>query len=660
MAIRRRDSRVAWLDVVIVVIVVVSLSVSFNEPQRSREAVAPSTGVGPDGAQVGATTASLLSLSDDGSVSQLIDGTTAILADKVTLGPGTPAQRSYTVSITTLHPSPSLSVNLTTRPVADWSQTGQFPDGPSTLPRLFHWVWTVDGAGVADTANWSVASPFIYRTIPWMNASYTVSGVPDFLVPVTVNATAVTGVRSTGVGLVPGQQLPSSIYSKTLSLAQSVDPSLVRWTQVSEAPATWHNSTQTVSFNFNAFAPMMNLTRSLHSQSLLSLPAGSWGDGNVLPAGMPLNKSLLVNWYGHSTGYFPTTTAYRTYVTTLAKDVKAHGWTISYWNVGNEVPIWISLEYAKGFATAFNVASSAIHSVFPSALVGSDVITAPGKLQYFATTLQGVGFLGFHFYPAGRLCLNATTFCIPDGQNGYLTNNGVLNATAGLAHSWQFAPPQLSRQEWFNYTGKWLPILDEESNLNSAQAQGTDPRQQTLFDAAWLAWMYMTASAQSVRDVTTYSLLSNEPLPDSPTLAYGGWGFGLAVEPPNGSVIHYAPYWAARLWGSNVPALSRELLVKSGNPYYIPAYAVANGSGINVVVVNLANVDATISVSVSGGSYGTTTVWTLDGRTYRMYFDSQTNSEELGASGLTVQHLPGGSSATVTIDGYGLAVISFS
>jgi hypothetical protein len=657
---RRGESLVPWFNLAIVVVVVASLSVPLNEFYSSRVATVPVGGEGAVPSRVVSSAVVLPKLSDGGSVSEVIGGIMVVLSDRITLGLGTPTQRIYNVTVTTLHPTPSVSVNLTTRPVAEWSRTGQFPGGPSSLPNLAHWTWTIEQKGQVDTGSWGVAAPYIYRTVAWVNATYSVTGVPNFLVPVTVNATATDGLRSTGVGFVQAQQLPSSTYAETLALAQSVNPSLVRWSQVYDAPATWDNTTQTVSFDFSAFTPLMNLTKSLQSQSLLSLPAGSWGDGNVLPAGMPMNESLLVNWYGHSTGYFPTPAAYRTYVTTLAKNIKAHGWTITYWNVGNEVPIWISMSYAEGFATVFNVASAAIHSVFPKALVGSDVITAPGKLKYFATTLHGVEFLGFHFYPASRLCPNPGTFCTPDGQNGYLTNSEILNATRGLANSWEFAPPALSRLEWFNYTGKWLPVIDEESNLNTAQSQGTDPRQQTLFDAAWLTWLYMTASNEHVRAVATYSLLSNDPLPSSPTLAYGGWGFGIAAESGSGSLTYYAPYWAARLWGSNVPASSEELKVSTGNPWYVPVFAVANGSGTNVVVVNLANVDATISVNVTGGSYGAITVWTLDDISYRMNFDSKTNSEKLVASGLTVQHLPGDNSLTVTIDGYGVAVISFS
>ncbi len=656
---RSGESPATWFNLAIVVVVIVSLSVPLNEFYSSHVAALPVEGQEAVLSRGAASATALPKLSDGGSVSELIGGVTVVLSDKISLGLGTPAQRNYKISVTTLHPHPSVLVNLTTRPVAEWSRTGQYPGGPSTLPNLAHWTWTIECKGHLDTGNWSVTSPYIYRAIAWVNATYSVTGVPDFQVPVTVNAQASTGLRSTGVGLVQAQQLPASTYNDTLSLAQSVNPSLVRWSQVYDAPASWNNTTQTVSFDFSAFEPLMNFTKSLHAQSFLSVPAGSWGDGNVLPSGMPLNQSLLVNWYGHSTGYFPTPGAYRKYVTTLADNIKARGWNITYWNVGNEVPIWISMSYAEGFATVFNVASSAIHSVFPHALVGSDVITAPGKLKYFATTLHGVGFLAFHFYPASRLCPSSGTFCIPDGQNGYLTNAEILNGTTGLSQSWQFAPPALSRLEWFNYTGKWLPVIDAESNLNTAQSQGTDPRQQTLFDAAWLAWLYMTASNQHVRAITSYSLLSNYPLPNSPTLAYGGWGFGIATEPASGGVIDYAPYWAAQLWGSNVPASSQELKVSTGNPLYVPVYAVANGSGVNVVVVNLANVDATIPITVSGGPYGAITVWTLDGRSYRMNFNSTTNSERLVASGLTVQHLPGGSSVTVTIDGYGLAVISF-
>ncbi len=374
---------------------------------------------------------------------------------------------------------------------------------------------------------------------------------------------------------------------------------------------------------------------------------------------MPLNTSLLVNWYGHSTGYFPTPAAYAEYLTAFAKDLKSHGWSIPYWNIGNEVPIWISKTYAEAFAVVFNAGAGAIHSVFPNALVGSDVLTAQGRMSYFASTLKGVGFLGFHFYPAGNLCAGSK-FCIPNNVNGYLTDPSTLAASYPYPHSWQFISPRSSQLGWHNLTGHWLPVLDTETNLNTAQSDGSDPRLQTLFDAAWLAESYITASAQSMKGVVSYSLLSAYPTPKSPSTLLGAWGFGLGVEPTSTTETLYAPYWAAELWGSSVPAGAKELEVQTANSYYVPAIAVHDGSVIQLLVANLADVDTTIPITVTGAADVATTVRTLDQRSYDMFYNTTTRTEQLVRSGITTDKVTATGPLRVTIDGYGVAVVTFA
>ena len=286
-----------------------------------------------------------------------------------------------------------------------------------------------------------------------------------------------------------------------------------------------------------------------------------------------------MNWYGHSTGYFPTPAAYAEYLTAFAKDLKSHGWSIPYWNIGNEVPIWISKTYAEAFAVVFNAGAGAIHSVFPNALVGSDVLTAQGRMSLLRFDPEGRGLPRVPLLPR-REPLRGSEFCIPNNVNGYLTDPSTLAASYPYPHSWQFISPRSSQLGWHNLTGHWLPVLDTETNLNTAQSDGSDPRLQTLFDAAWLAESYITASAQSMKGVVSYSLLSAYPTPKSPSTLLGAWGFGLGVEPTSTTETLYAPYWAAELWGSSVPAGAKELEVQTANSYYVPAIAVHDGSVI--------------------------------------------------------------------------------
>src|SRR5271170_60763 len=370
---------------------------------------------------------SVASLTDNQKISLLVGSVNHTFVDSVVIKSVSTTVRSYEITLQANIPLPLDLVNLSTSPVTQWADPNQVPGGPDNLPSLSEWSWTVLRGQTSDTANWVVdaGAGLLNRTVTWTNATFTVTGSSAPSVAVQVTPGKADGPVAPELGFVVGSQVPTSDPAFT-ALAKALDPGVVRFTQLYDAPATWDNKTGTVSFDFTEFGILMNFSRAVGAQVYLSLPAGSWGDGNLLPAGMPLNTSFWVNYWGHSSGYFPTLASYQTYLTTFVEDVKAHGWNIEYWNVGNEVPVGVNKSTAAAFVTLFNAAAVDIHSVLPSALVGSDVFTWPTKESYFAGALHGVGFLAFHDYPATGLCANAATYCVPDNVKGYLTDAQIL------------------------------------------------------------------------------------------------------------------------------------------------------------------------------------------------------------------------------------------
>ncbi|MCI4346089.1 MAG: hypothetical protein L3K07_04985 [Thermoplasmata archaeon] len=600
-----------------------------------------------------------LTLADNLSISVKVGLLQLTLSDTVSLGVMTAWERSYYVSVSANVGKINVTATLTTNALFWWAGPSQLPSGSDNLPPFANWTWSVLYDGAKDLGGWTATSAGVLtRTIAWESGTFEIIGRPTFAATVSVAPSTYDGSLATGAGFVLSNQVTHK-DPDLLSTSGALAPSMVRWSEAYVAPSTWNVAKGTVSFNYANFAPIVNFTKSLRTTTFLSLPAGSWGDGNLLPAGMPLNTSLLVNYYGHGTGYFPALTAYKTFVTQFAKDMAANHWTITYWNIGNEVPVAINLTLARAYANVFNVAEKAIHAVFPAALVGSDTLMGHREISYFESALHNVGFLSFHAYPAGNLCAG-TAYCVPNNVNEYYRDAQVLQVSSLFHGYWQFMQPRKAQWSWFNATHHWIPVIDSESNLNSAQQYGSDPRQQSLFGAAWLGTLLIDGSRQNLSQEVYYSLFSVYPLPASRTSNYGGWGFGLMTEGPNDVPTIFAPYYATSFWAQNIPVGAKGLSVTNSQPGMIRTYAVRDGANLSLFLVNTGANNATITASVAGGAWTAARELLVDATTYNEVFNSVTGKEVLSKSSSSSLHVSGAGKIAYTIHSYGVALITYT
>ena len=220
--------------------------------------------------------------------------------------------------------------------------------------------------------------------------------------------------------------------------------------------------------------------------------------------------------------------------------------------------------------------------------------------------------------------------------------------------------PLSSQNLWHNITGDWVPMIDAETNLDAQQSNGFDPRTPTLFNAAWLVSQLVDGAQQNLSSLIVYSLAELWPPASSPTERYGGWGDGMITEESTGVYQEFAPYWALDLWASAVPRGARELPLTDGSPSIIRSFAAGSSSEVSVIVVNRVGVDVTIPVSSSNSSWVAVGATTLDQTTYKMVYDSSTKTEQLTASGLGHPAPSDRPSMSLTLEGYGVGVVTFA
>jgi hypothetical protein len=611
----------------------------------------------------------LPTLDDGGQVKLTVSGQTSVISDSVASLASTGNSRAYRVVISVTHAWPHVPLVLESNPLRLWGQPDQMPGGIDNLPPPGNWTWSVSSGGIDDTANWSYAGGVLARQIDWVPGIYVVTGHEATSVVVTVAAKSLTGARAPGIGVVlsPGSYGWSTAASdsRLTNLTRALSPGLER-ISLSGIGSTysWSGAQNQVLVNFSLWDSAYTLANVTHARVLFDFPVGTWGDGNNLPAGTPVNFSDPVPFEG-GLGYFPTTKVYSGFVQSLVAHVKARHELVTYWSVGNEVPLVNSTIVAE-YIRLFNVAASVIRSTYAHARVGSDVMTRSATyLPTFAKSAQHVGFLSFHYYTANQICMTANqTYCVPNGTSSRDPTNPEIWANSSSYLHKAFMPPGVAQREWHNLTGQWLPIFDAESNLNAAggpytAAGGTDPRIPTSFGAAWIVAQLVAGAAQNLSYLTYFAMNGPDRSASGGTWAVGGWGFGMTTGGAGGTPEVYAPYWSLSLWSKYVPAHAVVLSAQSSLPSVVQAFAVKTSRGVSIVLVNGVNATVQVAVRVTGGIYTSSMGRAVDRGSYLETFDPGTDSVSLVRSGSrpmanAVNHT---GTLHLTMFGYGVAFV---
>lgn len=605
------------------------------------------------------------------------DGTTATLAlgsgvfatvrDSTVDGTTSPHSRSYWILLNANHAYPNVALHLYTTPVRDWGFPDQLPGGVDSLPPLSLWQWTVWHGTTNDTANWTefLSAGLLLRNTVVGNDVFRVVGTSWPVLPVTVQAGVVSaatptrlGVFLQGPGLIGGLAVVTDPdYS---SLAAPLGLNIVRIGLSSiGTQASWNSDTHSPWFNFSNFDAAAQLAHQLGSHLFVSLPAGTWGDGNLLPTGMPYDSNLPVAFAG-TVGYFPQGASYVSFLDAILNHTAARGENVTYWNVGNEMPL-DSPTVVGRYIALFNLAARTIHAVEPNALVGSDVMTNRTYESQFANQTRGVGYLSFHFYPAAGLCVVNGSYCAPGFGPGTGTPDASLFRVGASISGVNFYAPFDAASRWHNATGTWLPVLASESNLNGAGgnptnwAVGSDPRQQSQFAASWLISTLLNATAQNVSNFVYFTFTGQAPANTSVTGALGGWGFGLTSEGTHDNNTRYAPYWALSMWTNASPAGSTPLQVTSDPTDVVGALATGNSTVLHVLLVNRADFPVSVPVEVSGANTTVVSVQILDNRSYVQTMEGARDAVVLDQSALTTRPGP---LNVVHLRGYGVALVT--
>jgi hypothetical protein len=168
------------------------------------------------------------------------------------------------------------------------------------------------------------------------------------------------------------------------------------------------------------------------------------------------------------------------------KHFKNTGMPVRFYEIINEP--WQYFEWANyakidNFMAIFNAAAQAMRAENPNVLLGFDGTNRKPVLNYWLNADYDhphqigadLGFISFHKYDSGSL--------------GEYSDAAILNRaeTFQIETSTDYYGIKDARQTYYNARGKWIPVINSESNLNSVTDPGTDPRIQQMVGTIWTA-----------------------------------------------------------------------------------------------------------------------------------------------------------------------------
>jgi len=318
-----------------------------------------------------------------------------------------------------------------------------------------------------------------------------------------------------------------------------------------------------------------NLTQAIFSVGAEPLYCLGWMRDNIqnyIPPGMAVNPN---------TG-LPYPESYAAYAKEWVKHFKALGLPVRYYQISNEPYFyfgWSSSPKLGYYVDLWNTVARAMRSENPNILLSNDAIKMKILLDYWLTHGDDVDYLDFHKYDA-------------DTAGQYTNAEMLIRAEQMQFETYgSFYGVSEARQKWFSARGKWLPVINSESNLDSAWETGTDPRIQQMTGAVWLALVLRTAMLKGL----TYSVYFEFCSSRSQQEAQGtGWGFGMINEDDNHP---WYPYYAQKMMGSNL-AVGDKLVMAQSSSDDIRSIAWVNQGKVNILLI--CKVDQTRTVILQG------------------------------------------------------------
>jgi hypothetical protein len=313
-------------------------------------------------------------------------------------------------------------------------------------------------------------------------------------------------------------------------LAEDANFQMVRIFSDKPEPCTnWDESTKTGTFSWSNVDSLVDSIFAIGAEPLVCIGYAD-GIGSRLPQGMPLDPA---------TG-LPYPESWAAYSAEWVKHFKQTSRPIRYYELINEP--WINGGFntntkIANYMAVFNAAAQAMRAEDPSLLLSFDGSIRRHVLDYWLDNSGAdLDFISLHKYDSGSI--------------GRYSNEEMLNRaeTNKLETDSFFYGVKDAQQKYYGARGELIPVINSESNFNSAWEDGTDPEVQTMVGAVWSALVLRSGVLKGL-SYNVYCRYATSASWARAQKSSGGAGLGLINLDDNQP---WYPYYVQRMLGTTL------------------------------------------------------------------------------------------------------------
>jgi hypothetical protein len=333
----------------------------------------------------------------------------------------------------------------------------------------------------------------------------------------------------------------------------------------------WNETSETGTWNWTNVDTLTKAILQTGAEPLFCLGYGTINIQNYIPPGMAVNPITSL----------PYPQSYAVYAAEWVKHFQAVNLPVRYYEIMNEPYTYFGWNASNMTRLAYyvelwNATAELMRQANPNVLLSQDSITMKNVLNYWIGHGDNVDFLDFHKYDENNIGQYT------DAEMFDRAETNVFETSAS------YYGVNDARQKWYDARGELLPVIDSESNFNSAWQNGTDPKIQQMVGATWLALNLRMAILEGLSYSIYFELASSK----SEQALGTGLGFGMINKDDNQP---WFPYCALSMIGQHITA-GDNLLNSSSSSDDIRALAWSHNGLLNILIICKANETETITL----------------------------------------------------------------
>ena len=408
-------------------------------------------------------------------------------------------------------------------------------------------------------------------------------------VDVTINVSKIIGVNNLTLGFQLDWDRWKTFLDRSVQqqLAMDAGFGLVRVvdfrpTNPRLMPCTyWNETSKTGVWSWTYVDALTRKIFEIGAEPLFCLGWARENIQNYIPPGMAVNPVTLL----------PYPESYAAYASEWVKHFKQLGLPVRFYQIMNEPFAYFgwsaeNMTRLGYFVELWNAVARAMRQQNPNIFLSHDAITHKNVLDYWINYGDDIDFLDFHKYDADTIGQYSDAQMFTRAEQRFFETSPTLYGVDD------------ARQRWRNGRGKWLPVINSESNFNSAWETGTDPKIQQMAGAVWLALLLRTAVLKGL-SYSVYFEFSSSKSWELANRQSGGIGFGMINKDDNRP---WYPYYVNQFFGSNLAAGDAIWEARSSSDD-VRVLAWDNKGKLNILIISRVNGSRTIYINGVEGDF---------------------------------------------------------